>query len=311
MKILKLWRTFKEGFHNFYRNGWLSVATTSIMTLSLFILGVFFMITMASNVVLKDFQGKINLSVFFNSNVSQDKIMEVKSKLENTREIKTVRFVSKNEALDEMRSDAALKETIDSAVEQLGENPLPDSLVITANDSSQYGEISKAINNDPGMGEIVSHVNYEENKKSYEQLSNAYRLAREFGVILGAIFIVISILITFNTIRITMYSHRQEFEIMRLVGASNVYVKMPMVFEGIFYGFFSAFLASLLLFISIKFILPAVSGSSGFSGAMSFYAAIGSNYMQYFGKVFFSMAAFGIIIGTVSGLIAIRRYLKV
>lgn len=307
MKLLKLWRTFKEGFKNFYRNGWLSVATAVILTLSLYIVGIFAIVGVASNVLLKNIQGVANISVYFNPEVSEAKIMEIKSNLESFREINSVKYVSKKQAMQELLSMEDIQDAISRAVEEVGNDALPASLIITAKQSDQYEIISQAIRGSYG-GEIEK---IEDNKKIIDEINGITKLSERAGLVLGIIFLLIAMLITFNTIRITMYSHRQEFEIMRLVGASNLYVRMPFVFEGIFYGLFTAITATLFLFATVKFIFPVLVRESASQSAKVFFEQVNSFYFQYIWLVFGILLLFGLIVGVISGFIAIRRYLKV
>src|SRR6185369_11095748 len=105
---------------------------------------------------------------------------------------------------------------------------------------SQYDIITKAITN-ASFSQDISRVDYQENKMAIDRLTGITKLVERVGLTLGIVFVFIGVLITFNAIRLTMYSHKQEFEIMRLVGASNTYIQMPFVFEGIIYGVASAF----------------------------------------------------------------------
>ncbi|MCX6765919.1 MAG: permease-like cell division protein FtsX [Candidatus Moranbacteria bacterium] len=302
-KLLKLWRTFKEGLKNFYRNGWLSFATVSILTISLYILSITILVGISTDSILKSVEDKINVSIYFNPEVKEERILEIKDKLTGYREIKSIDYVSKDQALKEFLASGNNDPSITQALEEIGENPLLAALVIRAHQSEQYGIIAQAIEQS-NFREEISRINYEKNRTAIERLNNLIRLAERVGFVLGSIFIIIAVLITFNTIRLTIYSHRQEFEIMRLVGASNMYVRMPYVFEGILYGLFSAVGALLLLFITVAFTDPIIQ-------KIMAGASVESLYFQYFGLIALFLFASGIILGIVSGFIAIRRYLKV
>lgn len=303
MKLLKLWRTFKEGIRNFYRNGWLSLATVSILSISLFIMSVTILVAIGAGTAAKNIQEKINVSVYFNPEVKEERILEIKDKLAGYREIKSIEYVSKNQALDEFLKNSGNDPSIMEALKEIGENPLLASLVIKAQGPEQYEIISKAIEQS-NFREEISRTNYEKNKEAIGKLNNFIHLVEKVGFILGSIFVLIAILVTFNTIRITIYSHKQEFEIMRLVGASNMYVRMPHVFEGIFYGIASAIVALILLFITVQFVAPVIQRDIAREVLVSFY-------FQYFGLTALFLFFSGIMLGVISSFIAIRRYLKV
>jgi len=303
MKILKLTRTFKEGFINFRRNGWLGVATISILTMSLYIISFTMFIGYMSGFVLQNMQDKINVTVYFSPEIKQERIMEIKDELSKYAEIRSIVFVSKDEALKELESLSSGNESIKQALEEIGENPLPDALEIKANQPEQYEIIAKAIEGSVFRDEII-RVNYEQNKTIIQRLNNIASLFRKIGLALGIGFVFLAVLITFNTIRITMYSHKQEFEVKRLVGASNIYVQMPFVFEGIFYGISSAIVSMLLLFATAKYISSISQKMLGVESLMPLY-------WSHFGTLSGILLASGIALGVISSFIAIRRYLKV
>jgi cell division transport system permease protein len=302
-KFLKLLRTFKEGSRNFYRNGWLSLATVSVLTVSLYIIGITVLVGIGSKSALENIQQKVNISVYFNPEVKEERILEIKDKLAGYREIKSIDYVSKNQALDEFLQSGNNDPSINQALQEIGDNPLLASLVIKAQNPEQYDIIAQSIEQSNFRDEI-SRINYEKNKEAISRLNNFIHMVERTGFIIGAIFIFVAILVTFNTIRITMYSHRQEFEVMRLVGASNMYVRTPYIFEGIFYGIASAISVLLLLFITFQFVAPAVQGVISRSALVAFY-------FQYFGMMSLFLFFSGIMLGVISSFIAIRRYLKV
>jgi cell division transport system permease protein len=303
MKFIKLKRTFKEGLDNFRRNGWLSFATVSVLAISLYVISVTIILGVTANIVLKNIQDKINISMYFNSDVAESRILEIKSKLVGYQEIGSIEYVSKEQALEQFKKLGDKNPSISQALDEIGENPLLPALVIKAKNPNQYDIITKAITN-ASFSEDISRIDYEENKAAIDRLTSIMKLVQQVGLTLGIVFVFIGVLITFNAIRLTMYAHKQEFEIMRLVGASNIYIKMPFVFEGIFYGVVSAFVVMICLFVTSKLLAPITQGSIGGKDIVAFYF---SNFFIIFGGLLIS----GIFLGTLSGSIAIRRYLKV
>lgn len=299
MKLLKLWRTFKEGFRNYYRNGLLTVATVSVLALSLYVVGFVLARGFITEQLLRQTENKINISVYFNPEVEEEKILEIKGTLENYQEVKSIEYVSKNKALDEFlegNEDMIIRQ----ALEEIGDNPLLSSLVITASGAHQYEIISEAIERSEFRDQI-NRINYQKNKEIIAKINSALDSERRQGIVAGIIFSVIAVLITFNTIRLTMFSHRQEFEIMRLVGASNMYVRMPFVFEGIFYGITAAIIAMVLLLVTAKYSTLSVLFVAG---------DLWGFYMQQGLYIFGLLLVSGIGLGIISSYIAIRKHLK-
>lgn len=303
MKTLKLWRTFKEGWLNFRRNGWLSFATVSILTLSLFIVTLSLLLGLTTHYVLQDMRNKVTVSVSFNPDVPEQHILDIRDELAKyKKEIASVEYVSRDAALSSFLAESGNDPIIAQAVNEIGENPLLPSIVIKAVQPEQYEVIVNQIQHSTFQSDI-SRINYVKNKKIFERLDRINSATQKIGLILGSAFIFIAILITFNTIRITIYSHRQEFEIMRLVGASNIYVRMPYLFEGIFYGIAAALVTTVSLYIVAYFISPLTQGALPQGNFMGLY-------MSFFFPVFFGILFLGTLLGVISSSIAIRRYLN-
>ncbi|MEK7494371.1 MAG: permease-like cell division protein FtsX [Patescibacteria group bacterium] len=303
MKILKLWRTFKEGMLNFKRNGWLSFATVSILTLSLFIVSLSALLGLTTHLVLQNMKEKVTVSVSFNPDVKEERILEIKDELSKyTKEISSVQYISRDKALEDFIAQSGNDPVITQAIEEIGENPLLASLVIKAVTPENYPLIVDQIESSTFQNDI-SRINYERNKKIFERLEKINTATRKAGLFLGTMFIFIAILITFNTIRITIYSHRQEFEIMRLVGASNLYVRTPYVFEGVLYGLSAAIFTMLFLFGIAYYIAPLTQGAIPQGNFMNLYL---NNFFIILGSLIF----LGIFLGVLSSILAIKRYLK-
>lgn len=304
MKTLKLWRTFKEGWLNFRRNGWLSFATVSIITLSLFIVSLSLLLGLTTHYVLQNMKDKVTVSVSFNPDITEERILQIRDELSKyKKEIASVEYVSREDALSSFLAESGNDPIIAQAVQEIGENPLLASLVIKAVAPEYYDVIVNQIERSTFQSSI-SRINYAKNKKIFDRLDRINGATQKIGLILGSAFIFIAILITFNTIRITIYSHRQEFEIMRLVGASNIYVRMPFVFEGVFYGISAALMTTLSLYIVAYFISPLTEGAIPQGNFLGLYN-------DFFFLFFFGTMILGILLGVISSSIAIRRYLKV
>lgn len=304
MKTLKLWRTFKEGWQNFRRNGWLSFATVSILTLSLFIVGLSTLLGLTTHYMLQNMREKVSVNVSFNPDVPEQRMLEIRDELSKyKKEIASVEYVSRDAALETFLAENKNNPAVTQAIEEIGENPLLPSLVIKAVRPEDFQVIVNQIQRSTFQSDI-SRINYDKNKKIFNNLERNNKSIKKVGLILGIAFIFIAVLITFNTIRITIYSHRQEFEIMRLVGASNIYVRMPFMFEGIFYGIAAALTTVLALFGAAYVISPLTQGALPQGNFMGLY-------LQFLIPMILGLLFLGIFLGVLSSSIAIRRYLKV
>lgn len=301
--FLIIGRTAKEAYRNFIRNGWLTVAAVSVMIMSLFIISVLYTVTMTASGVLKGIEDRVNVSVYFKTSTTEEEIGEIKDDLAKYSEIKSVEYVSKDKALEDFKKNNADEPRIMEALDEIGDNPLPSSLVIQANDPSQYETIVDYLDN-ASFKEEISHVNYSKTKEVIERLNRIIEDIRKAGLYVSGLFALISILIIFNTVRITIYTHKQEVEVMRLVGASNTFIRLPFVFEGILYGIVASVVSMLLLFLALRFASPYVTQAIKTDDLVSFYY---SNALFLFGI----QLAIGAVLGILSSLIAIRKYLKV
>jgi cell division transport system permease protein len=297
-------RTFKESFKNLWRNGLLSVAAISIIAVSLCLISVVYLTTDSISRVISEFQRKVNVTVYFKSDVPEEDILKIKKDLENYSEIKSADYVSKGQAFENFKRDNADNPTIIKSLEEIGENPLLASLNVGANNPDQYESVAAYISSAP-FNDDVFRINYAKNKPIIDKLNESVRETRKVGIMIALLFGLMATLITFNTIRITIYTRKQEIEVMRLVGASNVFIRLPFIFEGIAYGIIASIIAMALLFITIKFLIPLVSLRIIPSSILlsTFY----SDILTVLGLQLF----IGVIIGVFSGMIAIRKYLKI
>lgn len=302
-RFLKLWRTFKEGMVNFRRNGWLSFSTISVLMFTLFIISASFLISLGARLLVESFENRVNITVSFNPNVSADRIREMEGNLRRFREIESVEYVSREQALEQFLAQSNNDPEIRQAIDEIGENPLLASLVIRAKQQSDYEKIAQVLAQSEYKDDI-SRVNYERNKLIFEKLNKISRAVERFGLIFGIVFALIAVLITFNTIRITIYSHRHEFEIMRLVGASNMYVRMPYIFEGILYGLTAGIVTLVLL-----------AGATYGTRQLTYNAFPQGNlfnvFVDYLPWLVVGTLLLGVLLGVISSFIAIRRYLRV
>ncbi len=301
-RTLKLWRTFREGMVNFRRNGWLSFATITILSLSLFIISFAGLITIGTRLIVSNLEDRISVTISFNPDIDENRILVMKEDLKRFREIESVEYVSREQALDDFLKSNGDDPIIRQAIDEIGENPLLASLVIRAKKQSDYEKIATVLKASEYQT-YISRINFEKNRKIFERLNSISEAARKFGLFLGAAFGLIAILITFNTIRITIYSHRQEFEIMRLVGASNLYVRMPYIFEGILYGLFAGVTA-------IALVALGSYGLSGFTEGAFPQGNLFRVFMDYLPMISVLTILLGILLGVISSFIAIHRYLK-
>jgi len=303
MKTIKLARVLREGVQNFYRDKWLTLATVIIMALSLYLIGVAIFLGFGVLRVIDSVENRINISMYFDFTVNEEKILEIKKELEemSIEQIQSVVYISRDQALEDFLEREGDSEEILEALDIIGENPLPASLVIVAHSTDDYNSIDQYLHQE--YDEYIMNTNLEKNKGIIDELHRFIIFIRNGGIVLGVIFVIIAVLVTLNTVRMSLYAHRKEFEVMRLVGASNLYIKIPTLVEGILYGFASAILASICLVTTIFAINPFAKQIIENINIVDFY----SNSMIL---VILVIIIFGVMLGFVSSFLAMRRYLE-
>ena len=300
--FLTIGRTIKAGGVNFIRNGYLSVAAVSVMLLSLFSISALFVFILSTNAYLQSIEDRVNVSIYFKADVSEEIIMKSKSELEVYNEVKSVDYVSKEKALEEFKKNNTNEPVILKALEEIEGNPLLSALIVKAHNPDQYGMVDEYLKNS-AFKDDISRTNYNKNKPAIERLNNIIFQIRKVGTGIAGLLSFISVLIIFNTIRITIYSHKKEVEVMRLVGASNFYIRLPFVFEGIIYGLVASIISMGLLFGSLKVVLPNAKQLIPSVNIMDIY-------ISHFFILFGAQILIGSFLGIISSLFAIRKYLK-
>ena len=297
-----LFRILKFGFQNFSRNALLSVATVAVMVLALLVFnGLVIFGTLAQSAT-ASLQDKIDISVYFKSNVAEDNILKLEKSLESFTEVKAVDYVSQDKALDIFKENHRDDPTITQALEELQSNPLLASLNIKAQNPSQYSTIAEYLK-DPGLLNIVENVTYGQNKVAIDRLARIIDTAKNVGTAATIFLALVAVLVTFNTVRLVIYSNREEIGIMRLVGAANKFINGPYIVSGILYG---AFAGVLSLAFSAPIIAWASPYVSSFIPELNLTAYLFSNLPQ----LIIYQLAFGVVLGGVSAAVAVRRYLK-
>lgn len=303
-------RVVRSGFVGFWRNSFVSLSAILVMTFTLFFIGLLVFTGVMLNATLDEIRNKVDINVYFVLEAPEEEILALKSRIEVLPEVQLVEYVSREEALERFRerhTDDAL--TI-QALNELGQNPFGAALAIKAKEPSQYAGIAQvleeesALSAESGAETIIDRINYFQNKAAIDKLSAVIDSAELFGLIISIFLITASILITFNTIRLAIYTARDEIHVMRLVGASYMYIRGPFVFEGIMYGVVAGFITLLLLYPLTLWLGPYTEAF--FSNINLF-----NYFVSHFGELFLLIVGGGILLGAVSSFLAVRKYLKV
>ena len=296
-------RIIKSGIINFWRNGWVSLATILVMVLTLFVTGALVFSNVLLESALTRIEEKVDVSVYFKLEAPEEKITILKNQLEKLTEVSAVVYVTRQVALENFKARHANNALITQSLEELGENPLGASLNIRAQNPEQYESIAKFLAS-PSFSGIIDKVNYFQNKVVIDRLSGILRASQRVGFGTTLVLAIIAVLVAFNTIRLAIYTSKDEIHIMRLVGATNNYIRGPFMIEGILYGVISAAVAMTSFYPLTLWLGPKAEHFFGGPNLFEYYIA---NFFQLFAL----LLLVGILLGSLSSFIAIRRYLRV
>ncbi len=297
-----LYRLIKYGFQTFWRQRLLTVATMVVILLALLVFEGLIISSVVGKTALNAIQDKIDISVYFEINTPEDEILRIKRELEGVEEVKEVEYISRDAAYQRFQERHAEDETITQALEELEENPLSASLNIKAKNPEEYATVANYLESIVS-DELVENITYNQNQAVIDRLGALIRVSRQVGLLVAVFLTVVAVLVSFNTILLGIYSNRDEIAVMRLVGASNLYIRGPFVVMGIIYGVITSLLSVLLT-------APVIFLSSPYVGLFIPEMDLGGYYVSHLFSLIMYQLAFGIGIGIISSFIAIRRYLK-
>lgn len=303
--FVALIRTTKFASLHFWRNLWISAITIFILTLTLFIVSLVATLNLLATQTIQAVEEKIDIDIYFKAGTDEKDILSAKLYLEDLPEVSTVRYISKEEALNSFKEEHANELDIQSALAELDNNPLPATLSVQAQTLDQYPTVITAFEASE-YNSLVEDKNFSDHQAVIEQLSNITKRIYQGGLIVSAIFVLISVIMLYNTIRVAIYSHREELGIMKLVGATNWFIRMPFIFEGVLYAFFASLLAGGILAAVVFSAAPYIN---------SFFTGYNFNltvfFLQNFWLIALSQFVISLVLSVGSTMLSIGRYLKV
>lgn len=303
----KLRRVIKAGFFNFWRSGYVSLASISVMVVTLSVIGSVIFIGAVLNITMQELRDKVDINVYFINEAPEGDILAMKTKIESLPEVLRVDYVSREKALENFRLKHENDQITMQALEELGDNPLGAVLNIKAKEPSQYEGIANFLNEESILtsdgDKIIDKINYFENQTAINKLSRIINSTERMGLAVSLALVLVSIVITFNTIRLAIYVSREEISVMQLVGASKNYIKGPFVVTGVIVGLMSG-LITILIFLPVTYWLGNTTEN--------FF--IGFNIFDYYIRniiqIVFLVIGSGVGIGALASFLAVRKYLK-
>ncbi len=300
--LTTFYRIVKYGLQNFSRNYLVSVATILVLLIAVIVFMGLVLFGVVGERAMSLLQDKIDISVDFRKDTPEDTILNLQSSLRGLVEVKEVEYVSREEALIRFRAKHDPDSDVIQAIEAIGKNPLLASLNIKAFNPRYYSVIAAYLNNE-ALTPIIDNISYNQNYLVINRLARIMDIGRQTGFLLTIILAVIAGVVSFNTILLAIYSNKEEINIMRLVGASNMLIRGPYMIVGVMYGILAAIIGTLLTAPFVYFSSPYVAV---LIPEMNLWVYFISNIFIIFGY----NLLFAISIGIVSSFVVVRRYLR-
>ena len=302
--MLSLFRIIKFSFQDIVRNIWLSIVTITILILALFSMNMLFTVKLVSENAVTAVKDKINISLYFKDDASESMILDVRQKVEAIPDVKAVTFISKSVALDNFRNNNQNNPEILNALKELGKNPLSPSLIIIPKDFDNSASLITSLK--LLESDAIESRDFSDNSSILEKINFITDRINEIGLFLILIFVLTSLLVVYNAIRVAIYTHRQEIEIMRLVGASNFFIYMPYLFSAFIYALISVMIVVVSFYPFLTILQPylEVFFTDYSVNILTYYV---NNFLLIFGLQF--LAVF--VITLLASLLAARKYAKI
>lgn len=295
MKIRTFGYFFKEALKSMRRNGLMTLASISTVTLSLFILGVFLCGVVNLNNMASTLESQVEISIYLKDNINAQQIANVETKLKALPDVKQVRYVNKEEAMKRFKERLGEQQSLITALN--GNNPLPNSFEVEFKTADAVKATAKIASTYPE----VESFHYAQD--IIDQLFQITQVIRIGGIVLIIFLAGATLFIISNTIRLTVFARRKEIGIMKYVGATNGFIRWPFLMEGVLLGLVGAAIASILVWQFYLFIINQVQDSLAFLPIVPM--------IPFIYHLVGVLAAVGIVVGAVGSTISLRQYMKV
>ena len=295
-------RAIFEGIKNITRSFWLSATAISVLTVSLASVVLVATVSTTIGFAVKNLDNLISIPVILKDSVAEDKIPGIQDELNKLGSVRKTEYYDRNKSKEDLqKGGAGFNSEFIKSVANTDENLLPRFILVSPKNSENFATVLKDLKKDEykdNWDRVVGDEAFVNNLIAFNQWTNI------IGGVLILIFAAISILVMSNILRITIYSHRDEIEIMRLVGATNNYIRAPFVAEGVYYNLVAAVLVTIVFVPSFNFILPKIQQFIGADLGNNSSLAL-QTYLIYIFTIIL-----GIAVGVATTYTATRRYLK-
>jgi cell division transport system permease protein len=305
-KWITVTRICRYGLANFARNAWLTTAATVVMTVTLTIILATFTLHLVFNDTLTDIRQKIDISVYLADNITDQQKIELTNALKSVSSVTTIDYISKAQARQDYVNQNSGDQQQLEALSVLGDsNPFPASLKVHVSNTDHLNDISKLVAEKKYQSYQSKPASLNGSRKdAIENIARAAQFSEIAGLAVSGLFLVLSIMVIFNTIRMAIFNRRDEIEIMKLIGAEKSFIRGPFIVEACLYGIFAAVVAITIMYLVLLSAGPGLTNYGvNITPTIKFFS-------QYPALIFVGELLAGILIGIVSSFLAIRRYLR-
>lgn len=305
MKFSTLLRHIREGFKNVARNGWMSFASMGSIVVSLFILGVFMLLAMNVNKLADQIESQVQIRVYLQVDTPQEKIEDINRIIGRLPEVKKVTFVSKEEGLKRLQE--SLDEDTKNALEGYDKenNPLPDGFDVDVFDPEKVADVAKQIQaiNSSDDTQPIFKVNY--GQGTVEKLFRITNAVRNVGLVIVAGLAIMAMFLISTTIKMTILARRREIGIMKLVGATNTFIRWPFFVEGVIIGLCGSAISSAVVLYGYSSLVKSAQYDLGLM--LIKFASVSEVGWTIAG----TLLVLGTLLGIWGSIVSVRKYLKV
>lgn len=305
-------RMVRYGINNFSRNAWLTTAATAVMTITLLIILTSYLSHNIFNDTISSLRQKVDISIYLKDGATPSDVQQMQTELQNQSNTESVRYISPSDAQklynEQNKNDLAQLQALADITKDTG--PLfPGSFRIKVKDLGKLDELKSLVDHDKTFQANLNPLappSYGGDKQSaIDNIARTAVFAEQAGLIASIIFVIISTLIIFNTIRMAIFNRREEIQMMKLIGADKGFIRGPFIVEAIMYGFFAAI-------ISVGLAYAAVIGAQGKLAEYGITTGPTVQMLQtYPALIILATILIGAILGIISSQMAVRRYLRV
>lgn len=304
MFLLSFLRVIKFSFQDVARNIWLSIITVIIITLALFSVNLLLAVKILTSATAGAVKEKVDVSLYLKTDAPEEQILALKSQISNFSSVKQVDYVSKQAAIESFRNKHKNNPEILEALLELGKNPLSPSLIIRPRDLDNYDELIVGLNKLDG--DIIESRNFDDHKAVLAKINSIAQKANRIGLFVSSLFVLITILVVYNAVRVAIFTHKREIGIMKLVGASTWFIRAPYLISGIIYSFLGLIMIIVIIYPFLNLVQPYLAEFfSGFE--VNLLAYYNANFLLIFGLEFLTAS----LINVLASLVAVGKYSKV